>query len=194
MVTTDDIKALRNQTGISVMQCKSALEEAGGDAEKALVILRKKGASAALKKSERQLGAGAVAAYMHATGDIGAMVLLSSETDFVSKNEEFKQLAYDIAMHIAATNPKHLSRDDVTEKEQEAAVAVFAKEVTDKPKDMQDKIVEGKLDAYFKESVLLEQPFIKDESVNIRDLVESAIQKFGEKIEITRFARLSTRD
>lgn len=194
MVTTEDIKALRGQTGISVMQCKSALEEADGDTEKALVILRKKGASAAQKKSQRQLGAGAVAAYMHATGDIGAMVLLSSETDFVSKNEEFKQLAYDIAMHVVAANPMYLCRDDVTAEKQKTAMEVFAKEAKDKPKDMQDKIIQGKLDAYFKESVLLEQPFIKDESMSVRDLVESAIQKFGEKIEITKFARLSTRD
>jgi elongation factor Ts len=189
MVTTDVIKKLRDETGVSVMQCKKALEEAGGDVAKAIVILKKKGADAANKKADRTLNAGAIASYVHATGNVGAMIEIACETDFVAKNPEFKQLAYDIAMHIAASKPEFLKREDITADARELAASVFEKETEGKPKDMKEKILEGKLAAYFSERVLLEQPFIKNPEVTIAGLVASAVQKFGEKTEIIRFVR-----
>jgi elongation factor Ts len=191
MISTETIKDLRDRTGISVMQCKKALEEAEGDIEKALIILRKKGAAAAEKKADRALGAGVVAAYVHGNGNVGAMVELSCETDFVSNNADFKALAYDIAMHVAATNPQFLKKEDITEEAKKIASEVFAKEVEGKPENLKEKILAGKLDAYFADKVLLEQPFIKNPEVTIGSLVQSAVQKFGEKTEIARFARFS---
>jgi elongation factor Ts len=193
MVSTDQIKALRDKTGVSVMECKKALEEAGGDDEKALVLLRKKSSRAAEKKADRTLGAGAVAAYIHASGDVGAMVLLSSETDFVSKNEDFKKLAYEIALHAAAMAPQFVSKEQVKPEDIRAAKEVFEREAEEKPENIRAQIVEGKLNDYLKEKVLLEQPFVKDSSKTIRDLVEEATQKFGERIEVTECVRLGVR-
>ena len=191
MITTEEIKKLRDQTGVSVMQCKKALEEAGGNFEKAIVILRKKSSDIASKKGDRALGAGVVASYLHATGAIGAMVVLSSETDFVSKNDEFKKLAYDIAMHVAATNPEYLSVQDITPEAKQIAKDVFAEEVKGKPEEMKEKILEGKLSSYFSDKVLLEQPYIKNPDITVGGLVEEAVQKFGERIEISKYVRLA---
>ncbi len=193
MVSTDAIKALRSKTGISVMQCKKALEEADGDEKKALVILRKHAVSTAEKKAGRKLGAGVVEAYIHSNREVGVMVELLCETDFVSKNEDFIKLARDIAMHITASNPLSVTRDGIDEEAKSAAEAVFMKESEGKPKDIQAKIKEGKMDSYFKDIVLMEQPFIKDPDRTIKDLVEEATQKFGEKIEVTRFVRFSVK-
>ncbi len=191
-ITTDIVKELRDRTGISVMQCRKALEEAGGDIEQAVVILAKKSAGAAEKKADRELAAGAIGTYVH-DGAIGAMVLLSSETDFVSRNPEFGALAKEIAMHVAAANPSYLSMNDVPEEKKTAALSVFEKEVEGKPEDMKAKILDGKLASYFKDQVLLEQPFIKDDSKAVKDLVAEATQKFGERVEITNFSRMSAR-
>jgi len=193
-ITIDQVKQLRDQTGISIMQCKKALEEAGGDLEKAKIILQKKGRAIAEKKAGRALGSGTVKEYIHNTKDVGAMVVLACETDFVAKNEEFIALAYDIAMHIVATNPLYISEKDIKAEDQKKAKEVFMEEASDKPDNLKEKIVQGKLDAYFKEKILLKQPFIKDPNGTIRDLIERATQKFGEKIEITNFVRFSTRD
>lgn len=192
MITTEQIKDLRDQTGVSVMQCKKALEEAKGDIEKALVILRKKSGELAAKKTDRTFGAGTVQAYVHSTGNVGSMVVLMCETDFVSGNDEFKALARDIAMHITATNPKFLRKEDVNEAARATAKEVFANEVKDKPKDMQEKILEGKLSTYFSEMVLLDQPFIKNPEMTIQNLIDNAVLKFGEKIAIDRFNRFAT--
>lgn len=191
-ISTDILKTLRDRTGVSVMQCKKALEEANGDIAQAEVILRKRSGAAADKKSDRTLGAGAIGTYVH-DGAIGAMVLLSSETDFVSKNEEFVALAREIAMHVAASNPTYLTDADIPADARASAESVFLKEVEGKPSEMKEKILAGKLESYFKDQVLLNQPFIKDESKTIHDLVTEATQKFGERVEITRFARLSAR-
>ncbi len=188
-ITTEQVKALRDQTGISVMQCKKALEEAGGDTEKALVILRKKSGELAAKKGDRTFGAGTVQAYIHATGAVGAIVELNCETDFVANNEEFKALARDIAMHVTATNPKFLNKADIKEGDMATAREVFEAEVKDKPAAMKDKILQGKLDTYFAEMVLSNQPFIKNPEVTIQGLVDAAVQKFGEKTAIARFTR-----
>ena len=192
MITTDQVKELRDRTGISIMQCKKALEEASGDMEKALVLLKKKGAEIADKKSDRSLGAGVVASYIHSTGSVGAMVELWCETDFVAKNEEFKALAREIAMQIAATNPSFVSSDEINEEERTRAKVVFAKEVEGKPENLKANILEGKIASYFKDKVLMEQEYIKNPSVTIAGLLSEAVQKFGEKTQIGKFARFST--
>ena len=195
MITTEQIKELRDSTGISVMQCKKALEEAGGDIEKARVILRKKSGEIAAKKSDRTFGAGIVQAYVHSTGRVASLVELVCETDFVSGNEEFKALARDIAMHVTATNPKFLTKDEITDEDKNLAKEVFIKEIADSgkkvPKEMEDKILEGKLATYFGEMVLLNQSFIKNPDVTIEALILSAGQKFGEKIAIARYTRFA---
>ncbi len=191
MITTEQIKALRDQTGISVMLCRKALEEAKGDIEKAKVILQRKGADAAAKKADRTLGAGTIASYIHHSGTVGVLVELSSETDFVSGNEAFKALAYDIAMHVAASKPEFVRREDISAEALSRAKEVLQKEVEGKPKAMQEKILEGKLNSFFAEKILLEQPFIKNPDQTVQNLIEGAIQKFGEKIEVTRFARFA---
>lgn len=187
----DDIKALRDATGVSIMQCKKALEEAGGDMEKAKVLLRKISAQVADKKADRELGSGTVAAYVHANGSVAGVVVLACETDFVAKNEEFKALAYDIAMHVAAMAPEFVSKEEVKEEDVAAAKAVFQEEVSDKPQEMREKILEGKLNAYLKDKVLLEQPFVKDDSRTVGDLVKEATQKFGERVGIARASRFN---
>ncbi|HET8581110.1 MAG TPA: elongation factor Ts [Candidatus Paceibacterota bacterium] len=191
MATIDEIKQLRDETGVSIMQCKKALEEAGGDIEKAKVVLRKISATTAAKKSDRELGAGAVQAYIHAGNQVGAMVVLACETDFVSKNEEFVKLAYEIALHAAAMAPSFISKDDVTPEDTKAAREVFAAEVADKPAEMQEKILAGKLESYLAEKVLLDQPFVKDPTMTIGQMVEQATQKFGEKIAVVRCERFT---
>ncbi len=171
------------------MQCKKALEEAGGDMEKALILLRKKSGEMAAKKGDRTFGAGTIQSYVHANGNVAAMVELLCETDFVSGNDGFKALARDIAMHITATNPKFLKKEDITPESLSKAREVFAEEVKDKPEAMREKILEGKLATYVSEMVLLDQPFIKNPDVTIRALIDAGMQKFGEKIEVARFVR-----
>ncbi len=192
-ITSAQLKELRDKTGISVMQCKRALEEAQGDMEKALIILKKRSSEAAEKKSDRELGAGAVGSYVHNTNEVAAMVMLSCETDFVSKNEDFVILAREIAMQVAATNPTYVYKEQVPAEALKKAEEVFVKEVADKPADMQAKIMEGKLAAYFKEQILMEQPFIKNPETTIAGKISSAVQKFGENVSITQISRLSVK-
>ena len=187
----DLIKELRDATGVSIMQCKKALEDAGGDIAKARVILQKNSALAAAKKADRTLGAGTVASYIHGGGRVGAMVELMSETDFVSKNDEFHALAQEIAMQVAAMAPEYINRTQVDAPAMQAAKDVFAGEVEGKPENLKEQILAGKLDAYFKEKVLLEQVYFKDENKTINDLLQEAVQKFGEKVEVTRMSRFS---
>ncbi len=190
-ITTDQIKELREATGVSVMQCKKALEESSGDMEKAKIVLQKQSKVAASKKGDRSLGAGIVSSYIHAGGTVGVLVELACETDFVSKNEEFQKIAYDIAMHIAASAPEFLKRDEITVEAEQKAKEVFVKDIEGKPVDLQDQIMKGKLDAYFNEKVLLNQKFIKDPEKTVGDIIETAVQKFGERVEILRFSRFS---
>ena len=192
-ITTDMIKALRDETSVSIMQCKKALEEAGGDIEKAKVLLRKSSAMIANKKSDRELGAGVAAAYTHAGGAVVGAVVLSCETDFVAKNEEFVKLARDIAMHVAAMAPQFKSREEVQESDLRAAKEVFTKEAANVPDAMLEKAIQGKLDSFLADKVLMEQPFVKNGDVTVGELISTGVQKFGEKIEITRFERLSVK-
>jgi elongation factor Ts len=188
-ITTEQIKELRDMTGLSIMQCKKALEESEGDISKANILLQKKGAGIAAKKADRNLGAGRVVSYVHSTGNIASLVELLCETDFVAKNEEFGTLAYNIAMQVAATNPLYLKMSDIPEANRKEAEEVFAKEVEGKPEDMKAKILEGKLNAYFKEKVLLDQAYIKNPELTVNNLIEAFIQKFGERTEVGRFVR-----
>jgi elongation factor Ts len=192
-ITSTQLKELREKTGISVMQCKKALEEAGGDMEKAVIILKKKRSEAAEKKSDRKLGAGAIGSYVHNTNEVAAIILLASETDFVSKNSEFIALAKDIAMHVAATDPKYISKDEVPEEAINKAKEVFVAEMAGKPAEMQEKIMEGKLSAYFKDQILLEQDFIKNPEITIKEMVSGAVQKFGENVSIVQISRISVK-
>ncbi len=192
-ITSTQLKELRDKTGISVMQCKKALEEAEGDMDKAVIILKKKRSEAADKKSDRELGAGAIGAYVHNTNEVAAFVLLACETDFVSKNLEFVALAKEIAMQVAATNPTYVSKDQVPAEVLKKAEEVFATEVVGKPAEMQAKILEGKMSSYFKEQILLEQPFIKNPDTTIGEMVSGAVQKFGENVSVAQISRLSVK-
>ena len=191
--SSEQLKELRDKTGISVMQCKKALIEAEGDMDKAIIILKKKRSEAAEKKSDREFGAGAVGVYVHNTNEVATTVLLMCETDFVSKNEEFVALAKDIALHVAGTDPKFISRDELPEDALEKAKEVFAPELEGKPEDMKEKIMEGKLSSYFKDQILMEQDFIKNPEVTIKDMIEGGIQKFGENINISEINRVSVK-
>ena len=187
----EQVKDLREKTGISIMQCKKALEDAGGDMTKALVLLQKKGAEIAAKKAERTLKSARIISYIHGAGTVGVMLELCSESDFVSKHEDFAALGKDIAMQIAATNPVYLKKEDVPQEEKDKVMSAFADEVKGKPEAMREKILNGKLDAFFKEKILIEQDFIKDPSVTVNTLIQNAIQKFGEKIEVARYVRFN---
>jgi elongation factor Ts len=155
--------------------------------------LKRKRSEAADKKSDRELGAGAIGVYVHNTNEVAAVVLLACETDFVSKNEEFVQLAREIAMHVAATNPTYIAKADVPAEALEKAKEVFATEIEGKPADMQEKILEGKMASYFKEQILSEQPFIKNPETTIGEMISGAVQKFGENVSIARIDRVSVK-
>jgi len=185
-ITTEQIKNLRDATGVSVMQCKKALEEANGDSEKAKIILRKISKLSADKKSGRTLGSGAVVSYIHTNGSVGSLIEILCETDFVARNEDFKALARDIAMHVTALAPEYLSLEDVKEEDKIKAKELFEKEVIEagKPKEMHDKIIENKLVSYFAEKVLLEQAFIKNPEITISTSADAIIMAF--KIQYPR--------
>lgn len=193
MITTEQIKELRDMTGISVMQCKKALEEAGGDKGKALAILRKKSGDIAAKKEGREFGAGVVESYIHNTKTVGVLVELSCETDFVARNEEFVALARDIAMHATAMNPEYVDDSQIGEEARAQATELFKKEVEEsgKPADIKTKMMEGKLSSYFAERTLLAQPFVKNPDMTIKQLIDGGVQKFGEKIAVARFVRFA---
>ena len=190
-ISMELVKELREKTGISIMQCKKALEDAGGDMNKAMVYLQKKGAETAAKKADRVLKSSRIVSYVHGVGSVGVLVELCSESDFVSKHEDFQKLAYDIAMQIAATNPAYIKKEDISLEERTKVSDAFAGEVKDKPEPMREKILTGKMDAFFKERILIEQDYIKDPSITINTLIQNAIQKFGEKIEVDRFVRFA---
>lgn len=193
MISSDVVKELRDKTGISVMQCKAALEEAQGDMEKALLILRKKGSAIADKKGDRELASGVFATYTHANKKVASVVELLSETDFVSKHEDFAKLAYDIALQVAATNPQYKSRADVPEAELTKIKEMYQKDVEGKPENLKETILAGKVDSFMKGIVLMEQPYIKDDSLTIRQLIDNAVQKFGERVDVGEFKRFTTK-
>ncbi len=185
------ITKLRNQTGAGVADCKAALEEVGGDLEKAKEILRKKGAKIADKRAAKEASEGMIYAYIHSNNKVGALVELNCETDFVAKNEEFKNLAHDLAMQITAQNPLYLTPEDVPEdvlnKEKELIKEELLAE--GKPENMLDKIIEGKLNKWYEEVCLSKQPFIKNEDIIIEELINEKIASLGEKIQVGSFCR-----
>lgn len=191
-ISAQDVKKLRDQTGAGMMDAKAALEEAGGDTKKAIEILRLKGLSKAQKKADRETKNGLIDAYIH-SGKIGVLVEVNCETDFVARTDDFKSFVRDIAMHIAATDPRYVSRDQVPADVIEAEKTVIEKEVkaSGKPAEHAEKIIAGKLDKYFAEICLLEQPFVKDPGQTVSDLTSSIIAKLGENIVISRFSRLA---
>ena len=185
------VKELRERTGAGMMECKKALQESNGDLERAIDILRAKGASKAAKRAEKEAKEGTVASYVHMGGKIGVMVELNCETDFVARNEAFQRLARDVAMHIAALNPMAVDAASIAPDVIERERAVYAEQVKGegKPEKMWDKIVEGKLNKFYKEATLLGQPFVKDPDKTVADLITEASAKTGEKIAVRRFVR-----
>jgi len=185
------VKELRERTGAGMMDCKRALESTGGDLEKAIDELRTKGLAKAAKKAGRVASEGTVTSYIHGGGRIGVLVEVNCETDFVAKTAEYKQLAYDIAMQIAASNPEFVSREEVSEdilqRERDVLRAQALEE--GKPEKVIDKMVEGRLDKFFKERCLMEQPFIKDTDKTVQELIHEHVAKLGENITVRRFVR-----
>lgn len=187
------VKELRERTGCGIVDCKEALSEAGGDIEKAIEVLKKKGVVKAAKKADRETGEGVVASYIHGNSKIGVLVSLRCETDFVARNEKFQELARDIAMHIAATDPLVVSPEDVDEEmvEQEKKMALEQLEGDNKPDDIKEKIIEGKLNKFREERALLTQPFVKNPDQTVGDLVTAAVQEMGENISVGEFSRVT---
>lgn len=190
-ITTEMIKELRELTGAGVLDCKKALETTGGDKEKAAALLREKGLAAATKKTERQAADGRVEAYVHPGNKLAALVEVNCETDFVARTEQFITFCHDLAMQVAAANPLWISRESIPAEALEAQKEEFRKEMAaeNKPPEMWDRIMEGKLAKFYKETCLLEQPFIKDETKTVQQLLLETIAKLGENIVIKRFAR-----
>ena len=185
------VKALRDRTGAGMMDCKKALQETGGDFEQAVDRLRSKGAAKAAKRSGRAVGEGVVASYVHHGGRIGVLVEVGCETDFVAATDDFRSLARDVAMHVAATDPVAVRAADVDPEAVERERRVYEEQAAGegKPEHVRDRIVEGKLAKFFKERVLLEQPFVKDPDKTVGQLVTEISARTGEKIEVARFAR-----
>jgi elongation factor Ts len=190
-ISASTVKELRDQTGAGMMDCKKALTESQGDAEKALDILRKRGLAKAQGKSSRQASDGYIGSYIHMGGKIGVLVEVNCETDFVAKTDDFQNLVKDIAMHIAATNPAYVSREEIPAEVIDKEKDIYASQVENKPPQVVEKIVEGKLEKYYSDVCLVDQVFVKDpdQKTKIRDLIVEKIAKLGENIVIKRFAR-----
>jgi len=195
-ISAAQVKDLREKTGAPMMDCKQALTEAKGDLEQAVVLLRKRGVSVAAKKASRATSEGAVESYIHAGGKIGVLVEVNCESDFVARTEDFKELIHDIAMHIAASDPKFVRKEDVTPQAYEREKDIYRAQAaaTGKPPQVVEKIVEGKMSKYYEEVCLYEQPFIKDQTVSIEQPIATKISKLGENITVRRFARFKVGD
>ena len=189
--TAQDVKALRDRTGAGMMECKTALTETGGDQEKAIDLLRTRGAAKAAKRAEREATEGTVGAYIHMGGKIGVMVEVGCETDFVARNDKFQALVRDIAMHIAAAAPTSVSRDQIPAEVLERERNVYREQMREsgKPEQIWDKIVDGKVEKFYAESVLLEQPFVKNPDQTVGEMITHVSGTTGEKIEVRRFTR-----
>jgi len=190
------VKDLRERTGAPMMDCKTALTEAKGDIEQAIVILRKRGAAVAQKKAARVTSEGSVTSYIHAGGKIGVLVEVNCESDFVARTDDFKEVVHDIAMHIAASDPKYVRKEDVTEADFAREKEIYLDQAikSGKPAHIAEKMVTGKMEKFYEEVCLYEQPFIKDQTVNISQLIATKIGKLGENISVRRFARFKVGD
>lgn len=189
-ISADAVRELRERTGAGMMECKKALTEANGDFEKAITVLRQKGLASAAKKAGRSASEGAVGCYIH-MDKIGVMLEINCETDFVARTDDFKELMKDIAMHIAAANPPYVSREEIPPSVIENEKTIYRSQVSGKPEQIAEKIVEGKLDKFYNDACLLEQIFVKDpeQKLRIKDLINAKIAKLGENIIVRRFAR-----
>ncbi|HTY61015.1 MAG TPA: translation elongation factor Ts [Acidobacteriota bacterium] len=189
-ISAEMVKELREKTGVGFMECKSALQESNGDIESAITILRKRGLASLAKKSGRETKDGLIGAYIH-NGKIGVMVEVNCETDFVARNPDFQALVKDIAMQIAASDPRFIRKEDVTEDVLAKEREIYAEQAraTGKPENVLDKIVDGRMSKYYAEACLLEQPFVKDPAISVRDHIAGHIQKIGENIQVRRFVR-----
>jgi elongation factor Ts len=192
-VTMDTIKRLRAMTGAGMMDVKGALQETGGDVDKAATLLRERGVAKAAKKQGREAGEGFIGSYIHHNGKVATLVELNCETDFVARNERFQGLARDLAIHVAMANPSYKSRDEVPAEALEEERKVLAAQAREegKPENVVERIVEGRINKFYAETTLLEQPFIKDESKTVEALIQEAIATIGENIQIGKFARIS---
>ena len=190
-ITSELVRTLRDKTGAGMMDCKKALTESGGSMDKAIEILRKKGAATAEKRADRATNQGVVEAYIHAGGRIGTLVELNCETDFVAKTDDFKALAREIAMQIAAMNPSYINRDQVPSDILEREMEIYKTHARNekKPEQVIDKIAQGRLEKYYQENCLLDQTFIKDSGKTIKDLILDTTSKTGEKITVRRYQR-----
>ena len=190
-ISATDIKALRDKTGAGFMECKSALAEADGDAEQAITILRKRGLTKAAKRAGRSTEQGVVGSYIHTGGKVGVLIEVNCETDFVARTDDFQELVKELAMHVAATNPQYIRREDVPAATVEHEKEIFRSQLEGqkKPAHVIDKILEGKLEGYYRDTVLLDQPSIRDSKITINQLVATTIAKMGENVTISRFAR-----
>lgn len=188
--TTDQIKKLREMTGVGMMDAKKALEEAK-DVEEAVALLRKRGHASLAKKADRATKEGIVASYIHAGGKVGVLVEINCETDFVGRNEEFKELASEIALHIAAANPICVTKDEVPADKIASEKAIYADQVKDKPANMQEQIINGKLEKFYEQVVLLEQQYVRDPEKKVKDLIAEKVAKLGENIQIRRFSKFT---
>jgi len=190
-ITTAMVKELRQATSAGVLDCRKALEESGGDFDKAVAHLREKGLAAAAKRAGRQASDGRVEAYVHPGSRIAVMLELNCETDFVARTDDFKTLAHDLALHIAFAAPHYLTRQDVPEGVLESERAIYRAQALKegKPANVVDRIVEGRLEKFYQQTCLMEQPFVRDEDRTIQDLVTEAIAKFGENVVLRRFVR-----
>ncbi len=195
-ISAAQVKELRDKSGAPMMDCKKALTDSKGDIEAAIVLLRKRGASVAERKAGRATSEGAVASYIHAGGKIGVLVEVNCESDFVARTDDFKELVHDVAMHIAATDPKFVRKEDVTAESFEREKDIYRTQAaaTGKPAQVVEKIVEGKMGKFYEEVCLYEQPFIKDQTVTISQLIATKIGKLGENIAVRRFARFKVGD
>jgi elongation factor Ts len=192
-ISAKDVKELRDRTGAGMMDCKRALEETGGDMEGAIDLLRAKGAAKAAKREGKAANEGAIGTYIHHSGKVGVMVEMNCETDFVANTDDFQSLARDVAMHIAAAKPLAVGVDSISPEDVERERAVYLAQLEEegKPAEIREKIVEGKLKKWFKETALLEQPFVKDPDHTVGELITNVSAKTGEKIEVSRFARFA---
>ena len=190
-VTAQQVKELREQTGAGMLDCKNALTEVGGDMEKAVEYLRKKGLASAAKKAGRVAADGAVGSYIHAGGKIGVLVEVNCETDFVARTDDFQELVKDVAMHIAASNPRFVRTDEVTGDVLAKEREIYREQALaeGKPENVVDRIVDGKMKKFYAETVLLEQPFVKDQDKTVGEVVAEKVAKIGENIQVRRFAR-----
>jgi elongation factor Ts len=190
-ISAKEVKELRDRTGAGMMDCKSALEESKGDLEAAIDILRARGAAKAAKRSAREASDGAIGSYIHMGGRIGVLVEVNCETDFVAKTDQFQRLVRDVAMHIAAANPVAVKREDIPVETVDRERAIYREQMREsgKPEKIWDKIIDGKLEKFYAESALLEQPFVRDPDMTVGALITEISAKTGEKIEVRRFAR-----